>query len=121
MRITGNVINLFSSINDYWSPKIIAEVNEDYIKIAKFKGEIIWHDHKNEDEMFYVIKGSFDLHLESEIIPLNEADFYVVKAGVRHKPVANDECWVMLIEKKGTKHTGDEVSEITKSIEEQLK
>jgi len=57
------------------------DVNENYIKIAKFKGQIVWHDHKNEDEMFYVVKGSFDLHLEDEIITLNEGDFYVVKKG----------------------------------------
>ena len=121
MNNRGNIINLFDSVKEYWSPKIIADVNEDYIKIAKFKDEIVWHDHKNEDEMFYVIRGSFDLHLENQVVTLNEGDFYVVKKGVRHKPVANEECWVMLIEKKQTKHTGDEVYEATKSIEDQLK
>lgn len=118
----GNVNELFKLVKDYWSPKVIGDVNDDYIKIAKFKDELIWHDHVNEDEMFYVIKGSFDLFLENnEIVTLNEGDFYVVKKGIKHKPVAKEECWVMLIEKKETKHTGDIESDFTKSIEDQLK
>jgi mannose-6-phosphate isomerase-like protein (cupin superfamily) len=121
MKNNGNVIDLFNSVNEYWSPKVIADVNEDYIKIAKFKGDIVWHDHENEDEMFYVVKGSFDLHLEDSIVTLNEGDYYVVKKGITHKPVAKEECWVMLIEKKETKHTGNVSSDITKSVEDQLK
>jgi len=116
----GNIIDLFQAVSDYWSPKIIADVNDDYIKLAKFKGELMWHDHENEDEMFYVVRGSFDLHLKDEIITLNEGDYYVVKKGIKHKPVAKEECWVMLIEKKETKHTGNVISDITKSVEEQL-
>ncbi len=121
MKNSGNITDLFYLVREYWSPHIIAEVNDDYIKIAKFKGELLWHDHEEEDEMFYVIKGSFDLHLEGESRTLKEGDFYVVKKGTRHRPMAKEECWVMIIEKKETKHTGKEVSEITKSIEEQLK
>jgi len=121
MDSNGNVFELFNSVDEYWSPKVIADVNESYIKIAKFKGDIVWHDHENEDEMFYVIKGSFKLHLEDEIITLNEGDYYVVKKGISHKPEAKDECWVMITEKKETKHTGNVTSDITKSIEEQLK
>lgn len=120
MKNTGNVSELFNQVENYWSPKVIADVNEDYVKIAKFKGEMVWHDHKEEDEMFYVIKGSFDLHLENEIIPLNEGDFYVVKKGIKHRPVSKEESWVMMVEKKETKHTGDVVSDITKSVDEQL-
>lgn len=121
MKIYGNILSLFESIDEYWSPKIIAEVNNDYIKIAKIKGKIVWHDHENEDEMFYVIRGAFSLHLEGDIIYLNEGDFYVVKKGIKHKPVANKECWIMLIETKNTKHTGKEKSELTKTIEDQLR
>lgn len=116
-----NVLKFFKDIEDYWSPKIIAEVNDEYVKIAKFKGELVWHDHKNSDEMFYVVKGYFDLHIENKIINLNEGDFYVVKKGLKHKPVSKEESWVMMIEKKETKHTGDVVSDITKTIDEQLK
>lgn len=119
--INGNVFDLFNSVNEFWSPKIIADVNNDYVKIAKFKGDIVWHNHENEDEMFYVLRGNFDLHLENHIITLNEGDYYVVKKGIMHKPTAKEECWVMIIENKETKHTGNIVSEITKSIEEQLR
>jgi len=70
--------------------------------------------------MFYVVKGSFNLHLENEVVTLREGDFYVVQKGVRHRPTAQEECWVMLIEKKETKHTGNEISDVTKSIKEQL-
>lgn len=121
MKINGNIIDLFYSVNEFWSPKIIADVNEDYIKIAKVKGEIVWHDHENEDEMFYVVRGSFDLHLNDDIATLNEGDYYVVKKGIKHKPVAKNECWIMLIEKKETKHTGSVISDVTKSVEEQLR
>jgi mannose-6-phosphate isomerase-like protein (cupin superfamily) len=116
-----SVIDFFKEIKDYWSPKIIAEVNDEYVKLAKFKGELVLHDHKNSDEMFYVVKGSFDLHLENKIIHLNEGDFYVVKKGIQHKPVSEEESWIMMIEKKETKHTGDVVYDITKTIDEQLK
>ncbi len=121
MKIFGNVLSLFESIEEYWSPRVIAKVNNDYIKIAKIKGEIVWHDHENEDEMFYVLKGGFDLHLEEEIIHLNEGDFYVVKKGIKHKPVADKECWIMLIETKETKHTGRIKTELTKTVEDQLR
>ncbi|MFP4457502.1 MAG: cupin domain-containing protein [Clostridia bacterium] len=121
MKIFGNILSLFESIEEYWSPRIIAEVNNDYIKIAKIKGEIVGHDHENEDEMFYVLKGGFDLHLEEEIIHLNEGDFYVVKKGIKHKPVADKECWIMLIETKETKHTGRIKTELTKTVEDQLR
>lgn len=121
MKNDGNITDLFDSVRKYWSPHIIAEVNDDYIKIAKFKGELLWHEHEHEDEMFYVIKGSFNLHLEDGCRTLKEGDFYVVKKGIRHRPVAKEECRVMIIEKKETKHTGKEITEVTKSIEEQLK
>jgi mannose-6-phosphate isomerase-like protein (cupin superfamily) len=121
MKNTGNVSDLFNLVEEYWSPKIIAEVNNEYVKIAKFKGEMVWHEHKNSDEMFFVIKGSFDIHLKNVIITLNQGDFYVVKKGIKHKPESKDESWVMMIEKKETKHTGDIVSDITKSLDEQLK
>lgn len=121
MFINGNIKELFKTVEGYWSPRIITEVNDEYVKIAKIKGDIIWHEHENEDELFYVVKGEFDLHLEDEVIGLSEGDFYVVKKGIRHRPVANEECWIMLIEKKETKHTGNETTEVTKSIEEQLK
>ncbi|MFT9497441.1 cupin domain-containing protein [Anaerosolibacter sp.] len=121
MYLQGNVYKLLEDVEGYWSPKIVGEVNDQYVKLAKFKGEFVWHDHEHEDEMFYAVKGSFELHFENEIVVLSEGDFHVVKKGVKHKPIAMDECWVMLIEKKETKHTGNVESELTKSLENQLK
>ena len=121
MYFKGNVYKLFETIEEYWSPKIVGEVNDEYIKLAKFKGEFIWHDHENEDEMFYVVKGNFELHFENDIHLLSEGDFRVVKKGVKHKPVATEECWIMLIEKKETKNTGNTQSELTRTLEDQLK
>ena len=120
MNMNGNVKELFSIVSDYWSPKVIGEVNDSYIKIAKLKGEFVWHDHDKEDEMFYVIKGSLTIELENEVIILNEGDFYIVKKGVMHNPIAKEECWVMIIEQKSAKHTGNVLTDKTKSIEEQL-
>ena len=110
----------FKELNEYWSPKVIGEVNDQYIKIAKLKGEFVWHDHKDEDELFFIVRGELEIHLEEDIIHLEEGAIYIVPKGVLHKPVAKDECWVMLIEKKSTKHTGDVITEFTRSIEEQL-
>ena len=121
MIYPGKLSDRFKELDEYWSPKVIGEVNDQYVKIAKLKGEFVWHDHKDEDELFYIVKGELDIHLKKDIIHLDEGAFYVVPRGVQHKPVALNECWVMLLEKKTTKHTGDVITEFTKSIEEQLK
>ncbi|MBN2540088.1 MAG: cupin domain-containing protein [Bacilli bacterium] len=121
MKDFGNIKELFDQITEYWSPKIIAEVNDDYIKIAKLKGDFVWHTHEHEDEMFYIVKGHLEIQLEAEIIHLNQGEYYVVKKGIRHSPLAKQECWVLLIEKKETLHTGDVITEHSKTIEDQLK
>lgn len=118
--ITGNVLDKFESIEDYWSPIVIADVNDQYVKLAKLKGEFVWHEHENEDEMFYVVRGILNIDFEDSSVTLGEGDFYVVKKGIRHFPHTEDECLVMLIEKKETKHTGGVISELTREIEEQL-
>lgn len=110
----------FAELTDYWSPKVIGEINDQYMKIAKLKGDFVWHDHQDEDELFYIVKGSLDIHLRNEVVHLDEGDFYIVPKGVEHRPNAVEECWVMLIEKKTTKHTGDVQTKYTKSIDEQL-
>ncbi|MBI9042854.1 MAG: cupin domain-containing protein [Anaerolineaceae bacterium] len=116
-----NLQNSFSEIKTYWSPKILAEVNDQYIKAAKLKGDIVWHKHENEDEMFLVMKGSLTLNFENaENVTLQTGECYVVPKGVLHQPVAEEECHVMLIESKTTKHTGDQITPQTKSIEDQL-
>lgn len=110
----------FESITDFWSPKVIVEFNGQYIKIAKLKGDFVWHDHKNEDELFLIIKGRLSIDFEAKTIHLNAGDGYVIPKGTLHKPHCKDECWVMLIEPKETKHSGDIDAEYTKSIDEQL-
>ena len=116
-----NLTKLFSEINNYFSPKIIGEVNDVFVKITKTKGnDVPWHTHDNEDEMFYIVKGSLVMEIENEdSFTLNEGDFYIVKQGVQHRVYSNDECWILLIENKSTRHTGDVASSITRSIEEQ--
>jgi len=117
---TNRLKERFAELSEYWSPKVIGEINDQYMKIAKLKGDFIWHGHKDEDELFYIVQGSLDLHLKNEIIHLEEGDFYIVPKGVEHKPNAKEECWVMLIEQKSTRHTGDVLTVFTKSIKDQL-
>lgn len=111
----------FEQVTEYWSPKVIGQVNNQLLKVAKLKGEFVWHSHDSEDELFYVIKGSLRIELEDGPVALSEGDFLTVPRGVRHNPVATDECWVLLIEPGSTKHTGEEVTPRTRSIEEQLR
>jgi len=111
-------------IKEFWSPHIAGEFNENYIKFAKIKGEFIWYHHKDEDEMFLVIKGKFDMHLKTEkfgktvenILTINEGEFIVIPKGVEHKPVAKEEVHLLLIEPKTTINTGNEKnSKLTKT------
>jgi mannose-6-phosphate isomerase-like protein (cupin superfamily) len=116
-----NILKEFDTVTDYWSPKVIGEMNGQYVKIAKLKGEFVWHDHAGEDELFWVMKGQLVLEFRDSEVILNEGEFYVVPKGVEHKPVAEEETWVVLVEPKSTAHTGDVMTDKTKSIEDQLK
>lgn len=117
-----NLKDRSDKIKDYFSPEIIGEVNEVYVKVAKIKGEKVpWHDHKDEDEMFYIIEGSLLFEVEKDSFTMNQGDLFIVKKGVQHRVSSKEECKIMLIENKTTAHTGDTPSEITKSIEDQLK
>ena len=109
-------------VNEYFSPKIINEVNDQYVKVAKIKGQKVpWHNHENEDELFYIIEGSLYMEIEDQpAFHLEKGDLYVVKKGVNHRVSAEEECMIMLIETKTTEHTGKVRSEITKSIADQL-
>ncbi len=102
----------FELFHEYWTPKILGEFNGQLIKIAKLKGEFVWHNHENEDELFFIVKGKLLMRYREHDIELTEGDLHIVQKGVDHLPVAKEECWVMLIEPKGTAHTG---SIITKS------
>ena len=116
-----NIFEQFEAVKNHFSPKIIGEVNDVYVKIAKVKGQDVpWHTHHHEDELFYVVKGSLTMEVENKDPEvLSEGDLYIVKSGVKHRVHTEQECLLMLVENKETKHTGEVQSKITKSIEEQ--
>ncbi|MCW8846443.1 MAG: cupin domain-containing protein [Gammaproteobacteria bacterium] len=113
--------NIAASLTELWSPRVVAELDDSYVKVAKVQGNLAWHSHDDEDELFYVLKGSLRIEMEAETIDLAEGQFYVVPRGVRHNPVAERECLIMLIERKSTRHTGDKLTDKTRSIEDQLR
>ncbi len=102
-----------SKFSEHWSPKIIARMNDYQIKLAKVEGEFDWHTHPETDELFLVVKGKLNIHFHDGVIALNEGDLYVVPKGIEHKPVADEECHIMLIEPVGTVNTGNVVSDKT--------
>jgi len=108
-------------LSDYWSPHVVGSVDDSYVKVAKVKGSLTWHSHELEDELFLVLKGRLRIELEDRAVELKEGDMFVVPKGVRHNPVAEEECHILLFERKSTAHTGDVVIERTRSIAEQLK
>lgn len=109
-----NLKNKFSLFNEHWTPKLIGELNGQSVKIAKVKGEFVWHNHKDEDELFYIIKGTLKIELEGKMLELSEGDMTIIPRGVEHKPIAEEEVWLMLFEPTATKHTGNVVHELTK-------
>ncbi len=116
-----NLKEQLKDVKDYFSPKIVTEVNDQYVKIAKIKGqEVPWHNHENEDELFYIIEGMLVMEIENETNRIMKTgDIFVVPKRINHKVSSIDECSIMLIETKTTKHTGEVKSSITKSIQEQ--
>jgi mannose-6-phosphate isomerase-like protein (cupin superfamily) len=123
----GNMIHpvnlhvALEGVTEYWSPKVVERVNDQYVKVAKLKGSLAWHKHDQEDELFQVIYGSFHIEFthDAEVI-LHPGEFCVVPKGVLHNPVADEECRIVLIETISTKHTGDVITPHTRSIAEQL-
>lgn len=103
-------LGLFS---DHWNPRIVGELNGQHVKLAKFQGEFVWHDHAVEDEMFLVLRGSFRMDFRDRSVTLNEGEFLIVPRGVEHRPVAEYEVEVMLFEPATIRHTGDVESELT--------
>ncbi|MEE9442085.1 MAG: cupin domain-containing protein [candidate division Zixibacteria bacterium] len=102
-----NIAEKLASFNEHWSPKIVGELNGQYVKVVKFKGEYVWHHHDNEDELFLVIRGGMEIHLSDSVINLSEGEFYIVPRGVEHKPVAAEECHALLFEPATTRNTGN--------------
>jgi len=108
-----NLVEKFSLFKEQWSPKIVGELNGQMIKLVKFQGPFVWHHHDHEDELFYVVEGSFDMEFENETITINKGEFIIVPRGLEHRPNAKEECEVMLFEPGTTLNTGNVENERT--------
>jgi mannose-6-phosphate isomerase-like protein (cupin superfamily) len=110
-----NLKEKLSKFSDHWSPKVIAEMNDYQFKLVKIQGEFVWHNHDDTDETFIVIEGEMKIEFENETLELNEGDMFVVPKGIEHKPWAENECKVMIIEPRGVLNTGSSESKLTAS------
>ena len=111
-----NLTQKFSQIHDHWNPRIAGELNGQMVKLVKFKGPFTWHKHDDEDELFLVVKGSFNMELRDKTITLNEGEFLIVPRGTEHRPNAPEEVEVLLFEPASTLNTGDQRNEHTNEI-----
>jgi mannose-6-phosphate isomerase-like protein (cupin superfamily) len=108
-----NFEDKLAKFSEHWSPRIIAQMNDYHFKIVKVHGEFVWHDHPKTDEVFIVLKGQLEIHLRDGKATLNEGEMFVVPKGLEHKPVAGEECHLLLVEPAGTVNTGEMVNERT--------
>jgi len=108
-----NLASKYKKINEHWSPKVVAEMNDYQFKLAKIKNDFIWHSHEATDETFIVIEGKISIEFEDETVELSEGEMIVVPKGKKHRPYADEEAKIMLIEPKGVRNTGDIVSDLT--------
>lgn len=115
-----NVLQKFDQVTAPWTPKIVGELNGQHVKLVKFEGPFTWHHHEKEDELFYVVKGSFVMELRDKNIELTEGDFLIVPKGVEHRPNAENEVWVMLFEPASTLNTGNTENAFTKKELEKI-
>ena len=112
----GHKVNLaekFASFSEQWTPKVVGELNGQWVKLAKVEGDFVWHDHAHEDELFLVIAGKLTIHLRDRSVELEAGEFFIVPAGVEHRPEASEEAQILLFEPKSTAHTGVVESERT--------
>ncbi len=108
-----NLAEKLSRFSEHWSPKIVGELNGQMVKLVKFNGPFVWHHHNHEDELFYVVKGSFDMEFEDKTVTINEGEFIILPRGVEHRPNAKKECEVLLFEPATTLNTGNVENERT--------
>ncbi len=108
-----NIREKLALFSDYFNPRVVGELNGQHVKLAKFQGEFVWHDHAHEDEMFLVVRGSFRMDFRDRSVTLHEGEFLIVPRGVEHRPVAEQEVEIMLFEPAEIKHTGDVESDLT--------
>lgn len=109
-----NLSEKFEKFQDHWHPRILGELNGQHVKIARLKGEFVWHKHDNEDELFYVLDGELKIEFRDKTVQLNPNEFLIIPRGVEHKPVADKEVRVMLFEPASTINTGDQDSNMTR-------
>ena len=109
-----NIAQKLSLFDEYWSPKIVGELNGQYVKLVKFKGPFDWHHHEQEDELFLVVKGGFEMELRDRTVRLEEGEFFIAPRGVEHRPVAEEECHILLFEPATTLNTGNVETEKTR-------
>lgn len=109
-----------SAFEEHWSPKIVGELNDSYVKLVKLKGEFVWHHHEAEDELFLVVKGRLLIKLRDRDINLEEGEFVIIPRGIEHLPIADEEAHVVLLEPKSTLNTGNVVNERTRAELDQL-
>ncbi len=115
-----NLKQKFAKIHELWKPYVAGELNGQMVKLDKIKGEFVWHHHENEDEMFLVVKGRFRMDLRDKPIWLEEGEFLVVPRGVEHRPVAEEEAWILLFEPASTLNTGNLKNERTHQVLERI-
>lgn len=111
---TVNINEKLSQFSDHWNPRIAGELNGQYVKLAKLKGDFIWHSHEHEDEMFLVLKGTLKIELRDKMLTIRENEFVIIPRGVEHKPIADEEVSIMLFEPASTVNTGDLEHDLTK-------
>lgn len=115
-----NLAEKLTLFGEHWKPKIVGELNGQYVKLVKFQGPFVWHRHELEDELFFVIKGRFRMEFRDSSIDLEAGEFLVVPKGVEHRPVADDEVHVLLFEPASTKNTGDVENQFTTAALERI-
>jgi len=115
-----NLAEKFSLFTETWTPKIIGELNGQHVKIARLKGEFVWHSHKDEDEMFLIIQGSLVIQFRDKTVTLHPGEMIIIPRGVEHNPISDEEVLLMLFEPAQTKHTGEVVHELTQTVLEKI-
>ncbi len=115
-----NIAEKLALFSDHWNPRIVGELNGQHVKLVKFQGEFVWHKHDDEDEMFYVLDGQFNMEFRDKTVELKTGEFLIVPRGVEHRPVAAQEVAVMLFELNTTLNTGDTKGELTRETLEKI-
>ena len=116
-----NFAQKFGLLGERWQPRVVAELNDYQFKVVRLQGDFVWHSHRDTDEAFLVMEGELRIDFRDGAVRIGPGEMFVVPKGVRHNPVAEEECHLMLIERKSTKHTGDVVTDKTRSLDEQLR